>query len=379
MFLALVSATSGSFSVFVACVALNTSQPNRLYFCLPIVLCGAIGFLASKELDDILPGLGQLWGHAIVSHVIHNTAVLYIDKWTLQPSHERQGWDIHAAYKICVNPQLLGTHQEVPHARPVSTSPSRFAFLRKRLGQLLVLQVLNEFVITPAYILSFAPISAEDFSPTKMVYFRRLLLGPSVTKFETMLRAAFSVRWIWDNYIGLCYAQTALAILFSVILHWDEPWEWRPFFGSPLEAWNMRRFWGIFWHRLVYRPYTKWGLWFSRKVLRIPYGSRAEKASVVMLVFLLSGAIHALVTWHATGCGYWGDIQWFLLNGFVVAGETIVVKPLSRCFSTEENRARRVLWFRLAGYVWVFTFLFWSVPKWEYGKIYCGLSKSRVV
>ncbi|KAJ5338657.1 hypothetical protein N7452_005385 [Penicillium brevicompactum] len=376
MIFALVSATSGSFSVFLACAALNTSQSKRWYFCLPIVLCGAIGFLASEELDEILPGLGQLWGHALVSHVIHNTAVLYIDKWTLQPSHESQGWNIRAAYKICVNPQLLGTHREVPHARPVSTSPSRFAFLRRRLGQLLLLQLINEFVVTPAYILSFAPISADDFSPIKTVYLRRLFVGPQVTKFETILRAAFAVRWIWDNYVGLCYAQTALAILFSVILRWDEPWEWRPFFGSPLEAWSMRRFWGRFWHRLVYRPYTTWGLWFSREVVRISPGSLGESASVVMLVFLLSGAIHALVTWHATGCGYWGDIQWFLLNGVVVAGETMIAKPLLRCLSTEENKASRGLWFQLAGYVWVFAFLFWSVPKWEYGKIYCGLSRA---
>lgn len=375
MLLATVSAISGSLSVFLACVALNTTQRKRLHFCLPIVLCGAIGFVTSKGLDAILPGLGQLWGHALISQVIHNTAVLYIDEWKLQSSHGCQGWDIRGAYKICVNPQLLGTHREVPHARPVGTSPSRIAFLRRRLGQLLLLQVINEFVINPLFVLSFAPVSADDFSPTKMVYFRRFILGPPVTRFETMLRAAFSVRWIWDNYIGLCYAQTTLAIFFSVILRWDEPWEWRPFFGSPLEAWSMRRFWGRFWHRLVYRPYTTWGLLFSRKVFRISPGSRGERALVVMLVFLLSGAIHALVTWYATGCGYWGDIQWFLLNGVVVGGETIVTKPLSRWLRTGKNGATQGLWLRLAGFMWVFTFLFWSVPKWEYGKIHCGLSK----
>lgn len=29
--------------------------------------------------------------------------------------------------------------------------------------------------------------------------------------------------------------------------------------------------------------------------------------------------------------------------------------------------------YRSVGYAWVFAFLFWSVPKWEYGKVYCAI------
>ena len=375
MFLALVSVTSGLFSVFVACVALNTSQPYRSYFLLPILLCAGIGFGTTNELDGAAPGLGQLWGHALLAHVIHNTAVLYIEEWALHPSHEYQGWDLRAAYKVCLNPQLLGSPREVPYARRVSTSPSRLVFLGRRLGQLVVLYLINGCVVVPTFVGTFAPLSAEDFSLVRRGYFRRLLWGPPVTRYETMLRAVFAVRWIWNNYVALCSAQTAIAVLFSVILRWDEPWEWPPLFGSPLQAWNLRRFWGHFWHRTVYRPYTTYGIWVSRRVLRLPGGSVGEKASVAMLVFLLSGAIHALVTWHSTGCGHWGDVQWFLLNGFVTAGETLVVKQWSRRFGTGETWARRGLLFRSAGYAWVFIFLFWSVPKWEYGKIHCTLSR----
>lgn len=28
---------------------------------------------------------------------------------------------------------------------------------------------------------------------------------------------------------------------------------------------------------------------------------------------------------------------------------------------------------RVIGYIWVFGFMFWSVPKWQYPKVYCVL------
>ena len=373
MLLALVSLASGLLSLFFACVALNTSKPYRVYFLLPILVPAAIGALTSKDVDRIVPQLGALWAHGLLAHVIHNTGLLYIEKWVLHSDPKCKGWDFHAAYKICFNPQLLGTSKEVPHAHPVTKGPSRLRFLGKWLGQLFLLHLINDFVVIPFSAWGFASLSVEDFSAPRRVYFRRLLQGEGVTRSETLLRSAFAFRWMWNNYIGLLTAQTAIAILFSVILRWDEPWEWPRLFGSPLEAWNLRRFWGRFWHRLVYRPYTTYGVWISRNILGVRAGSLGEKVSVAMLVFFLSGLMHALLTWHSLGCGYWGDVNWFLLNGVFTVGETMVVKLWSARFNAKAG-AGRGMFLRLLGYVWLFTFMFWSVPKWEYGKIHCTVS-----
>ena len=383
MIIALVSVTSSLLSAFLACVALNVSQSYRFYFLLPILLSTFLGFITISQLDAIAPGLGQLWGHINLVHIIHNTAVLYAEKWILRLNGVHQHWNLRAAYKICLNPQLLNTPWEVPHSRKVKMNPSCAVFIRKRLCQLLVFYLVNKYVVLSVFSRAFAPLSIEDFSPTQRVYFRRLFFGSSqVTASETMLRAFFAVHWIWINFIALHFTQTAVAILFSFILCWDEPWEWPPLFGSPLEAYSLRRFWSHFWHRIVYRPYTTYGLWVSRTLFRFPCGSVAEKVSVSIFVFLLSGVTHALVTWQSTGCGHWGDIQWFMLNGIATMGETMVVKWWVRSFSNRNNKKMYETWvkkerlYQLVGYAWVFIFLFWSVPKWEYGKIYCALSKA---
>lgn len=36
---------------------------------------------------------------------------------------------------------------------------------------------------------------------------------------------------------------------------------------------------------------------------------------------------------------------------------------------------KKVRLYQLVGYAWVLTFLFWSVPKWEYEKIHCVISR----
>lgn len=179
--LALVSVASCHLSMFIACVALNVSQPYRLYFLLPILLFALLSFITINHLEVIALGLGQLWGHVILLHITHNTAVLCFEKWTLSLTAPYQHWDLRAAYKICLNPQLLNTFREVPRARKVKTNPSRTTFIRTRLCQLFALYLVNEYVAFPIFSQVFQSLSTEDFSPHRKVYFRRLLFASSVS------------------------------------------------------------------------------------------------------------------------------------------------------------------------------------------------------
>lgn len=355
------------FSAFISCIALNISQPFRLSFLLPILLPAIKSFATINYLNGIAPGLAQLCGHTVLVHIVHITSVLYLEKWKLDP--EPSNWDLHAAYKIWGNPQLLNTRREVPYSRnKLSPELSRIRFLVHRGLHLGVLYLIHKYVVTPAFPSAFMPLSIDSFAPAQEKYFRRLLAS-QVTVYESLLRAVLAVHWIWANVFGLHLAQTGVAILFLVILRWDEPWEWPLLFGSPLEAYSLRRFWGRFWHRIVAPPYTTYGLCILRSCGITP-DSPVEKIFTVIFVFLLSGIAHSLVTWQTIGCGYWRDISWFLANAVAAIGETLMTKWWTREKGKKStDRACRL--YQVFGAIWVFAFLFWSVPKWEYGKIYC--------
>lgn len=200
-------------------------------------------------------------------------------------------------------------------------------------------------------------------------------MTPEVTYDETILHAVFAVHWIWGSYIGIDGAHTIMSLLFVVVLHLDSPEEWPPLFGSPLEAYSIRRFWSRFWHRGAYRPYTSWGRWLSRTVLRLKPGSGEEKLFVAFAVFTFSGIAHSLVArQRADQCGCLSDIWFFYRNFAAALVETVVVKLIrgSNFGSKTLHRLLRTdsVVGKIVSFVWVFGFFFWSVPKWEYPKIY---------
>lgn len=376
LMLGIVPTTYFLLSAFISCVALNVSQPYRPYFLLPILFPAFKSFISMNYLDVIIPGLAQIWGQTVLIHLVHITSVLYLEKWKLHP--KSTNWNLHAAYKIWGNPQLLNTHRQVRNARNnLSPNLSRIRFLAHRCLQLAILYLAHKYVVTKIFPDAFMPLFIDSFAPAQEKYISRLFTF-RLTIYETLLRAVVAVHWIWINVFGLHLTQTAVAILFSVILRWDEPCEWPSLFGSPFEAYSLRRFWGQFWHRIVVRPYTTYGLHVSR-ACGIPVNSTAEKLVTAVFVFLLSGIAHSLVTWQTIGCGYWRDIHWFLMNAVAAVGETLVAKWCKRMVAYETKgemkkqkpAGKSFCLHRVLGTIWVFLFFFWSVPKWEYGKIYC--------
>ena len=124
----------------------------------------------------------------------------------------------------------------------MSTEISRIKLVLNRTFQVVALYVLQKYVVDAVFPYAFSPISTQEFTPRQEIYFWRLLLL-QVTLRETLMRTVLAFQWIWMNVLGLHSAQTTVAILFSIILRWDEPYEWPPLFGNPLDAWNLRRFW----------------------------------------------------------------------------------------------------------------------------------------
>lgn len=356
-------------SVFFVSIALH--HTTRLWSLPCILLPSYISLITANELHDI----ADLWAIGLVVYVVHVTSLLYLEKWVLpHPSPTKPyGYDFVAAYKLWSNPQFLKTARQTPGAHTVDCDqchpPSRIRFTIVRVARITLYLALMQLWTTYIFPGPFLPLTADDFSPTKETYFRRLFAGKPITRRETAIRSFSAIDWIWTAYLTLDCAHEILGIFFTIILRLDDTSDWlNPLFGSPREAYTLRGFWGRFWHRLVYRAYTNYGRCVGQRILRLKPGSVAERWWCVFMVFLISGCSHAVVMRWVMGAGGGREVWFFVVNFAGGAIESVVMK-----WAKGRMLSRGWEW-RILGYLWVFGFFFWSVPKREYPNIHALLS-----
>lgn len=166
------------------------------------------------------------------------------------------------------------------------------------------------------------------------------------------------------------------ALLFVAVLRIDDPQSWPPFFGSAWRITSIQRFWGGFWHRLVVEPYGSYALLLSQRVMGLKAGSKVEKVFVVFCIFLFSGMAHSVVSWQmGQRCGLWRDVTWFAANFAAGLAEGAVQRQsaaLAETIGIDYHRFASGWGGKILGFSWVFVFFFWSVPKWQFPKIYCA-------
>lgn len=380
-----------SVSTFFAMVALNAPQP-----CRPALLGVVIAFaiLAFRRITDLTDAADRasIIGLFILIWLSHITTTLCVEKHVL-PRRGRS-WDWQAAYKMMWNGRWLITGEkgldlgkDSPHDStsfrekkgPIEfdhwTFPSekgtklsrRRSFLLKRLCSVAMIYALNRLywkLCFEPHPTIFQPLDFSDFMPSKESYFRRVR---AVTLRESIIRFGAVFHFVWSAWAVFTGVHDILAFLF-VGIGLDEPDDWPPLYGSPGQMYTIRRFWGKFWHRLVCRTYLSWGALFSRKILRIRRDCALDRFVTNFTVFFLSGVAHALVTWQiGFSCGYSEDILWFCLNFAALVAEEGVQWLIIRLFDTWNGTLGKI-----AGFLWVFAFLFWSLPKTEYPKILCA-------
>ena len=200
------------------------------------------------------------------------------------------------------------------------------------------------------------PLAKSDFSPNRESLFRRHLFPstlshsqpqPQIDPHELLLRSILALWWAIGTYLGLNLCHAILSLFFVVILRTDNPSDWPALYGPLSEITSLRTFWSKFWHRIVVRSYSNYGLAFSRGGLRLKRGSKGEGLVMIFGVFFLSGLAHGVV---------------------------------ARVLGQEERwrEFRDGVGGRLMGRVWVFFFFFWTVPKWLYPKIDCAIEDALV-
>jgi hypothetical protein len=178
--------------------------------------------------------------------------------------------------------------------------------------------------------------------------------------------------WLYDQY------HSVVAIFFVNITRLDEPDEWRmSVFGSPVEAWTVRRFWGKFWHNFVYSSFSAHARVVTRQWLGMKRGQNSTRLAENTLVFLLSGLGHSLVRWaeqeeYDTDKEIWCIAMWYVAQMLPIMIEEFVHHNV--LVETRRDLAARypVLMTyaeRTIGYLWVFGWMMWSVPKYTYTRI----------
>jgi hypothetical protein len=285
-------------------------------------------------------------------------------------SKGRKQWDIKAAYKLLFDVRHLDVDQKASPSDAESISRrSLLTFVASRLFKLLVYWQLTVHLFTPIIPMIFGPVEPWEFDHFAQTYFRRLPMFDSpepVTARETWVRIVFTIRWIWLNFVDVDAAHALLSIVFVGVLRLDLPEEWPSVFGSPLEAYSLRRYWARFWHRLVYRPYLGLASVVAGRLHVSSLGPKLEKTFLVFLIFLISGLAHAVVSLHGGNLvEALDDIAFYCMNFDVIAAEGVICQLVSP--------VRRLLpsWCcKIFGFIWVFAFWFWAAPKWAYHEVH---------
>ncbi|KAJ5161216.1 hypothetical protein N7492_006608 [Penicillium capsulatum] len=137
----------------------------------------------------------------------------------------------------------------------------------------------------------------------------------------------------------------------------DSPSNWPPAFGKITDVYNLRIFWGRYWHQNLRVPFSSFSNFVARTFLRLPRSSILERYSV-FLVFLLSASMHMMVD-LATSVGWErsGAIPFFLSIALGILIEDSIQVVWRRVSGLGLPSTLPSSWTRVAGIIWVVTWL----------------------
>ncbi|KAJ5183719.1 hypothetical protein N7492_001335 [Penicillium capsulatum] len=134
----------------------------------------------------------------------------------------------------------------------------------------------------------------------------------------------------------------------------DEPRDWPPAFGRIGDAYTLRRYWGKFWHQFLRQPLADTSKFIVRRVLGFPADSWFGAYTVILTVFIMSGALHVMVdTTQAIPLEYSGAMAFFsstMLGILIEEGVQGVWRKWSPRTSAETSPS---LWMKTIGLAWV--------------------------
>ncbi|RYC57795.1 hypothetical protein CHU98_g8417 [Xylaria longipes] len=292
---------------------------------------------------------------------VHTAAILFFNRRALDLHFFTPLQQVKTFVRTWTNIRQLPLADPASPPDEAGVSARRLSFALHRAVKCLLLWAANH-VIAVLFPLALLRLNVQprDFAPEKQG------IGPVLPQHDLLLRVLVSAHWVWETYCTLSMWHSALSIACVAILGWDHPSEWPPLFGSVLEAYSLRRFWGVFWQRLHVAPFSSWT---PPLVYHVP-------ALRALWTFLLSGLCHAVVNWVMYRL-YTAreDLWFFLVNYTLCLAETTAAALLHRLGLTSfghgsiPGHAVRFL-----GYFQVVIFFVCTVPGWQYPLVYRSLN-----
>jgi hypothetical protein len=303
---------------------------------------------------------------------LHTSSILVLEKYRIEDVSSEFLVQIRTTYRILgdARRQVMIKTNDGSHVAETQRPYHRLKFALLRCCRILLIWFTYRMSIKSFQIAIVKfNITIDDFAPDNQSIIPTLRTGSLV------LRVMMSTYWIWETYASLTGIHDILALCFVLFLRWDSPDEWRDLFGWITEAHSLRRFWGLFWHRLHVSPFEAL-MPRSAKDFVAPFvplqafstNIRAPTANSLRAfwIFLMSAVCHVAVNWIMTGkANIVKEIRFFLLNYTLCTTEALVARKFRVC-------AGRVpkLFVHLGGYIWVFTVFFCLAPAWQYPSVY---------
>ena len=127
----------------------------------------------------------------------------------------------------------------------------------------------------------------------------------------------------------------------------------------------------VFWQQILRSTFVANGSFITQTFLRIPKGSPIYRQAVTLTAFCLTAGMHAAGLWAmAPTCDVKPLLLWYILMGLAIALEDLA-KGLF--FRVRGKGAASRQW-KLFGYIWIWVYLAWSLPKALFPMISCDLA-----
>lgn len=300
------------------------------------------------------------------------------------------------AYYMLWNARLIGTPWEAPRVRlrsfikdkdtgkPIyqsKSSLSRRRFLWRRsfilLGRYLALCCFWDSAFHH-YMPDGKVWTSSDFTtPNRFLFPMLLNKNPFVSR-GIIIRLHLLIEVIMFNCVETSAQHDVLAIV-AVATRLDTPDDWPFLYGSITDAYSVRRYWGRFWHLLVYRSFSALAELFSRNILRLPTTHPMTRYLRNTLVFVISGLMHFAVQrfvtpedCHRCGCAWTMWYYIYQITGVFIE-EIFWGLLLPSWVAKGQSRGVRFLR-RLFGFLWVLCWSVFILELNEFPYISCSLN-----
>ncbi|KAE8366745.1 membrane bound O-acyl transferase family-domain-containing protein [Aspergillus caelatus] len=281
---------------------------------------------------------------------------------------DRLRFGIWAAF----NARCIGTSEQVRNI-PASRDQGRDVFLRQT-ARLVLLSYLGLDILGSA---ADPELGSRFLVGSRVPFLRRL---PEITVEEVVIRIFSTIA----AGIGLLCSQGGFYHLFafvSVLSKSSDPRDWPPFYGSLWDAYSLRRLWSRVWHQSNTHKFRAIARFLTQDVLRLPPRTLWSRYTQVLMVFTTSAFMHLLIDISAgISISSSGAMQFFCTQAFGVLVEDLVINSYCALRGVGRNQ-QASLAERAIGFVWVGSFLAWSLPSYLYPILYranMGLDDSVV-